>query len=141
MGNKKRVGTKRSCNKKRKNVGKPANTVMLETTPVVVQPTTVTKCSRSMEKLGSNFEFYDKKQDGLENDIIDFNQLSEVISNIAVCRFCHHNLVFSKQHLSGLANKFRIHCPSCENSDESFVNCQQLAVSSNGDNDKKRNLL
>lgn len=58
MGNKKKVGTRWSCFRKRKNVGKPA---MKEETPESTLPLHADKVSSSKLKLGKNADFLIQK--------------------------------------------------------------------------------
>lgn len=131
MGNNKKVGTFRSSYKKRKNVGKPKCSTDLEVTPTCNQGQgrpKDTPTSTSKLKLGKNFEYYRQNTDTFEYEIMDVNELSDALSALAVCKFCHQSLKLTKKSIVGLATKFRLFCEGCDQSDRSFTNSKEISV-------------
>lgn len=124
MGNKKKIGTKSSAFKTRKNVGKPKSTEPECRSP---NPSTSNepKDSRSKVKLDQNFSVYDSKSETLEYEIIDVGILQSILSNLAVCKLCHGSLTLSKTSVVGLATEFCITCLSC-NQNLKFMNCNKI---------------
>lgn len=127
MGNRKKIGTRRSCYKKKRDIGK-SKSIPEHQTPVSSVGHKPTDISSSKLKLNDNFSYYYCKTETLEYEIIDINLFGSVLSELAVCRFCHETLHFSKKSLSGLATQFRIFCKNCEHSDKTFVNCEKICI-------------
>lgn len=122
MANKKKLGTKRSVFKTRKNVGKLK---LKDTEGQSSNEPRPSKASRSQEKLSQNFSVYDSKTDSLEYEIIDVSILENILSKVAVCKLCHGSLTLSKSSVVGLATEFSIICLNCDQSSK-FMNCSKI---------------
>uniref|UniRef100_A0A1B6JFM5 Mutator-like transposase domain-containing protein n=1 Tax=Homalodisca liturata TaxID=320908 RepID=A0A1B6JFM5_9HEMI len=119
MGNKKRVGTKKLCYKK-KTVVRSKKTVVTSGNEED-RPRTPKVVSTSNEKLSPNLACYDNSTDTLQYDIVNIVQLESVLKDVAVCRVCHGNLSFSRKPLAGLAVQISVSC-SCGMT-KAFDNC------------------
>lgn len=124
MGNKKKVGTKRSVFKKRKNIGKPNPEVVTPSTSQNLDQSTKASCSKV--KLDKSFSYYESKNETFTYDIIDVDMFNKILTEVAVCKFCHKSLQFTKKPVAGLATKFRIYCADCQKTDKSFLNCKEI---------------
>ena len=131
MGNKKKIGTARSCYRKKTNVGVSKSSTEQQTPVSYASQQKPKKISSSKLKLGKNCAHYDSNNDTLQYEIINMDELERVLNDLAVCKFCHTTLQISKKSLSGLASKFRIFCGNCEFSDKSFVNCKEICFADN----------
>lgn len=114
MGNAKKVGSRRKCYKTKPcepNVGELRHKSV----------------SASRSKLCPNFSHYEQSTDNFQYDIIDMKMLESVHWNIAVCKYCHNSLRFTKKLKAGLESEFTVSCEGeCE--DSSFYNCSQVSV-------------
>lgn len=125
MGNKKKIGSRNSCYKVRKGGGKFK--AREHSTPSPVSTTSQTS-SRSKEKLGKNFSYYESKKENLEYQILDLGQFETTLREVAVCRLCHSYLKLSTKTLVGLATEITISCTVCDQSNKSFINCDKVCM-------------
>lgn len=91
MVNKSKTGTRRLVFKKRKEVIRSKDQVQV--TPGESKPRSSSKSS-SKTKLSPNLAHYSVGDDNLQYDIVNMTQIENVLSEIAVCKFCNGSLLF-----------------------------------------------
>lgn len=92
-----------------------------DTSEVVIQQT---DSSRKL-KVKDNESYYKQHLQSMVYDIVDIYKLFESINELAVCKFCQHNLTFERNVVAGLAVKFKLFCPNCNENIE-FENCSKI---------------
>lgn len=131
MVNKSKTGTRRLVFKKRKGVIRSKDQVQV--TPGESKPRPSSKSSLKT-KLSPNLAHYSVGDDNLQYDIVNMTQIENVLSEIAVCKFCNGSLFLRRKPLAGLAAEFTFYCEnSCRpiDSNRSFDNCTKITVQDN----------